>query len=567
MSSICKALVVTTALLWGYPAGAATPAADADTPSLGPAYQPGLTAEVIYNVLVAEMAGKREQSETALQHYRIAALASQDPAIAGRAATLALFLGDSQILLEMVQRWQALAPNNLQARQMLALALLRTNRFDEAITQLDVIRSAATGDGQDGFGAIAALLDQLGNKEIAFRALEQLRQRHPEAPFGQYQYALAALELKRHDQALNALQTALERNPQWAPGYLLRARVLMDKGDNEAALQSLANAVTALPANRELRTGYARLLVGARRLEEAQRQFQILAEQNPKDVDALMALGVLATEARQYDEAVARFTQALQLGTRTAEINYELGRVEELRKNYDKAREWYARVNDEERYLNAQIHIGMILAKLGDFPAMSAHFVKLRQDNPQEVVSLLISEAEVLREEKRYQQSFDLLSQALAQYPDNPDLLYTRTLVAERLDRLDIVERDLRLLIDANPKNGQALNALGYTLADRTDRYQEALQYLQQAVALLPNDPAVLDSLGWVYYRLGQYDKALDYLRRAYQLSEDDEIGAHLSEVLWVSGQREEAHTVWQKALDREPDSEYLIKLKGLIKP
>ena len=565
MSSICKALVVTTALLWGYPAGAA--AAGADTPPLGPAYQPDPSAEVIYNILVAEMAGKQEQSETALQHYRIAALASQDPAVVGRAATLALFLGDSPILLEMAQRWQTLAPNDLQARQMLALALLRTHRFDQAIPQLDDIRTAAIGDGQDGFGAIAALLDQVGDKELAFQALDQLRQRHPEAPFGQYQYALAALELKRHDQALNALQTALARNPQWVPGYMLRARVLMDKGDNEAALQSLANAVTALPANRELRTGYARLLVGAKRLEEARRQFQILAEQNPKDADTLFALGVLATEARQYDEAVARFTQALPLGARTAEIYYELGRVEELRKNYGKAKEWYARVNDEDRYLSAQVHIGMILAKSGDFSAMSAHFTKLRQDNPQEAVSLLISEAEVLREEKRYQQGFDLLSQALAQYPDNPDVLYTRTLLAERLDRLDIVERDLRRLIDANPKNGQALNALGYTLADRTDRYQEALQYLQQAVALLPNDPAVLDSMGWVYYRLGQYDKALDYLRRAYQLSEDDEIGAHLSEVLWVAGQRDEARTIWQKALDKEPDSDYLIKLKEMIEP
>ncbi|MFO1434030.1 MAG: tetratricopeptide repeat protein [Candidatus Competibacteraceae bacterium] len=565
MSSICKALVVTTALLWGYPAGVA--AAGPDTLPLGPAYQPDPSAEVIYNILVAEMASKQEQPETALQHYRIAALASQDPAVAGRAAALALFLGNSPILLEMAQRWQTLAPNDLQARQMLALALLRTNHFDQAIPQLDTIRAAAIGDGQDGFGAIAALLDQLGDKELAFRALDQLRQRHPEAPFGQYQYALAALELKRHDQALNALQTALARNPQWAPGYLLRARVLMDKGDNEAALQSLANAVTALPANRELRTGYARLLIGAKRLEEAQRQFQILAEQNPKDADALFALGVLATEARQYDEAVARFTQALPLGTRTSDIYYELGRVEELRKNYGKAKEWYARVNDEDQYLNAQIHIGMILAKSGDFPAMSAHFTKLRQDNPQEAVSLLISEAEVLREEKRYQQGFDLLTQALAQYPDNPDVLYTRSLLAERLDRLDIVEQDLRRLIDANPKNGQALNALGYTLADRTDRYQEALQYLQQAIALLPNDPAVLDSMGWVYYRLGQYDKALDYLRRAYQLSEDDEIGAHLSEVLWVSGRRDEARKVWQKALDKEPDSDYLIKLKEMIEP
>lgn len=567
MSSICKALVVTIALLWGYPAGAATPATGPDTPPLGPAYQPGPAAEVIYNILVAEMAGKRQQSETALQHYRIAALTSQDPAIVGRAASLALFLGDSQALLEMAQRWQALAPDNLQARQMLAIALLRNNRFDQAIDQLDALRAAATGDGQEGFGAIAALLDQLQDKDIAFRALGQLRQRHPAALFAHYQYALVALELKRHEQALEALQTALGRNPQWAPGHLLRARVLLDKGDNEAALQSLATAVTALPANRELRTGYARLLVNARRMEEAQRQFQILAEQDPKDADALFALGVLATEARQYDEAVARFTQVLQLGTRTAEVYYELGRVEELRKNYDKAKEWYARVDDDERYLNAQIHIGMILAKLGDFPAMSAHFTKLRQDNPQEAVALLASEAEILREEKRYQQGFDLLSRALEQYPGNPDLLYTRTLLAERLDWLDIVERDLRQLIEANPKNGQALNALGYTLADRTDRYQEALRYLQQAVALLPNDPAVLDSMGWVYYRLGQYDKSLEYLRRAYQLSDDDEIGAHLSEVLWVSGQREEARTLWRKALEREPDSEYLLKLKTLIEP
>jgi tetratricopeptide (TPR) repeat protein len=173
----------------------------------------------------------------------------------------------------------------------------------------------------------------------------------------------------------------------------------------------------------------------------------------------------------------------------------------------------------------------MMLAKLGNLPAMSAHFVKLRRDNPQSAVPLYISEAEILREEGRGEAAFNLLSGALDQNPNDEDLLYSRSLAAESIDRLEVAERDLRTLIEADPENGQALNALGYTLADRTDRYQEALDYLQRALALLPDDAAVLDSMGWVLYRLGRYEESLNYLRRAYEASADEEIAAHLREV------------------------------------
>lgn len=219
-------------------------------------------------------------------------------------------------------------------------------------------------------------------------------------------------------------------------------------------------------------------------------------------------------------------------------------------------------MNSEERFLSAQVRMGLMLAKMDDFAAMGGHFDRLRQNEPQDAISLFVSEAEVLRDVKHYQQAYDLLDKALAQNPDSKELLYSRALMAERIDRLDVLERDLRILIAADPKNGQALNALGYTLADRTDRYQEAMDYLQQAIALLPEDPAVIDSMGWVLYRLGQYDKSLEHLRRAYELNEDDEIAAHLVEVLWVSGRQQEARELWQRASEKQPDSDYLRQVK-----
>ena len=565
MSSFWKASAFTMALLCGGHAMADVPprAADVDLPLIASkAYQPSPAAEVMYHILVAELAGKRDQPGMALEHYRIAALSSQDPAVAERAVAIALFMGDNNALLELAQRWQTLAPDSLPALQTLALALLRNNRLDEAVTRLDAVRAAA-GDGQQGYATVSGLLEQLDNKELALQVMEKLRRLQPQSQFAQFHYALAALNVKHYEQALEALQAALEHNPQWPPAYLLRARVLMDKGDTDAAVKSLAEAVNALPASRELRIGYARLLINAKRTEEARRQFQILAEQNPKDADALFALGVLAVEAKQYDEASSRFMQVLQLGgMRVMDVYYELGRVEELRKDYRKAKEWYARVNSDERYLDAQVRIGIMLAKLDDFSGMSAHFIKLRQDNPQSTVVLYVSEAEVLRGEKRYQAAFDLLNQALEHYPGDKDLLYARALAAERLDRLDILERDLHTLIEADPKNGQALNALGYTLADRTDRQQEAMKYLQQAITLLPDDPAVIDSMGWVLYRLGQNDKSLEYLRRAYQLNDDAEIAAHLSEVLWITGKQQEARELWQHAIEKDPSNEYLLKFK-----
>jgi len=252
----------------------------------------------------------------------------------------------------------------------------------------------------------------------------------------------------------------------------------------------------------------------------------------------------------------------LKSSQRVLEVYFELGRVEEARGDYAKARAWYERVHAGDRFLDAQTRVGAMLARQGDLAGMAAHFDRLRQDNPDNAVILFLAQGNVLRQEKRYQEAFELLTEALQQYPSDHELLYARALIAERVDRLDLLEQDLKFLIAADPDHGHALNALGYTLADRTDRYQEAYEYLQRAIVLLPEDAAVLDSMGWIYYRLGRHEQSLDYLRRAYEREPDAEIAAHLSEVLWVTGRRDEALAIWRRALEKDPDSEYLRRFK-----
>ncbi|MBK8182842.1 MAG: tetratricopeptide repeat protein [Candidatus Competibacteraceae bacterium] len=528
-----------------------------------PTLRPSPRAELLYQLMVAELAGKREQLDVALNNYRQVAATSADPRIAERATMLALLVKNDPAALELAQRWHALAPANDQARQALALALLRNRRVDEAAEYLETVRRlASVKDKQQGYATLASLLTQVDDKQAGLRVMRQFRDQNPRSAFAQYYYGLLAAASGEQEQALSSLNLALARNPKLTSAHQLRARLLLDQGDNQAALAELAKAVAALPRDRDLRMNYARLLINTDQLDKARRQFAILLNQNPKDNESVYALGLLAAETRQFDLAESYFLELIKRNTRLGDAYFELGRIEEQRGNDAKAREWYERIKSEDRYLNAQMRMGVVLAKTADAAAVAQHFDTLRGSNPQSTVNLYLAEAEALREANRHQESFDTLDQALQSHANDKDLLYARALAAERINRLDVLERDLLTILASDPKNGQALNALGYTLADRTERYQDALGYIQQALALLPDDAAVLDSMGWVQYRLGNHAKALDYLRKAYRLNADAEIAGHLSEVLWASGQRDEAKRIWRAALSKQPDSRELLELQ-----
>jgi tetratricopeptide (TPR) repeat protein len=566
MNRLLKALGFSGLLL----SGCAT-VVDAQAPvelefPIRPVMRPSPRADLMYQVLAAELAGKRDQLNVALDHYRRLAVTSDDPQVAERAAMLALLMKDNAAALELTQRWRALAPASDPARQTLALALLRNGQVDEAAPYLEAVRQAASKrDQQQGFATVASLLSQVDDKQAALRVMRRFGDRYPRSAFAQYYQAMLAAAAGDRALALTSLDRALAEDPKLVLAYLLRTRLLMDQGNRAAALAGLAKAVAILPRDRNLRMNYARLLVDAGQLDKARREFATLLNQNPKDTDSLYALGVLATETRQFDLAESYFLELIKRNVRLADTYFELGRIEEQRGNYAKANEWYSRVSGEERYLTAQLRKGIMLAKAGETLALAQHFETLRRDQPQNSITLYMAEAEALREANRYQEAFDTLERGLTLHPNDKELLYARALAAEKLDRLDVLERDLRAILAADPKNGQALNALGYTLADRTTRYPEALGYIEQALALLPDDAAVLDSMGWVQYRLGDHAKALAYLRRAYQANPDAEIAAHLVEVLWAAGQREEAVKLWREALKKNPDSSHLLGLKAKL--
>ncbi|MCP5158548.1 MAG: tetratricopeptide repeat protein [Gammaproteobacteria bacterium] len=563
MNTLFKVLIFCSPLL-----SSCATVVDAQAPiepefQIRPILAPSSRAELMYRVLAAELAGKRDQLDVALSHYQQAALVSDDPRVAERAAVLALIMKEDTAALALARRWHTLDSTSEQARQTLALALLRNGQLEEASKHLDAVRRAARKkDQQQGYATIASLLSQVEDKSLALRLMGQFRDRNPRSAFAQYYHAMLATAAGERSQALISLDRALSHDPKLAPAHLLRTRLLLESGDKEAALAGLAKAVAAIPRDRNLRMSYARLLIDAGQLNKARREFATLLNQDPKDTDSLYALGLLAAETRQFDLAETYFLDLIKRNVRLAEAYFELGRVEEQRGDYARAREWYAQVKDEDRYLSAQMRMGVVLAKSGDITAAGQHFDTLRRDNPQNAITLYLAEAEALREAGRYQEAFDGLNQALALHPDDKDLLYARALAAEKIDRLDLLEQDLRTILAADPKNGQALNALGYTMADRTDRYQEALGYIEQALEQLPNDAAVLDSMGWVQYRLKNLDKALEYLRRAYQINPDAEIAAHLSEVLWIDNQHDEARKIWREALTHNPDSSHLRKLR-----
>ncbi len=524
-------------------------------------------ADHMYHVLVAEFAVRRGHLPMAVEHYQAIVDLSQDPQLAERAARIALHIDDQTALLHFARRWQQLSPDDHQAVQTLAVALLKQAEMDAAMGYLDQIRMVfAQRDNQDGFAGLFNVLNQV-EADTRLQALEHLAAQHSDSVFALYYTALAAMEGEQITKALDYLDQALQQRPDWREALLAQARLRLQAEQVTEAVEGLAAAVAANPEDSELRLGYARILVAADQLDAAREQFAQLAEAQPDDAEALFALGVLATEAEHYDIAEEYFQRLLDSNQRIAESTFELARLNERRGDYAAALAWYIEVEAEDRYLTAQIRAATMEARLERFAEVSQRLSRLRDAYPDNVVSLYITEAHIWREVSRYQAAYEVLDKALEQHPDNHDLLYSRALAAERLDRLDQLEEDLRRIIADDPDHAHALNALGYTLTDRTDRHEEAYELIRQALDLLPDDPAILDSMGWVKYRLGDLHAALPYLRRAHDISADPEITMHLSQVLWELGEYEEARTIWETAFEQAPDDEYLLRIKELFRP
>ncbi len=534
-------------------------------PSADHASAASARSQLLFELLVAELAGRRGDLSTALAGYLRASEHSDDPRVAERAARLALYASAWPQAVRASERWLELAPDSLPAHQLLLGAQLRAGDVDAAVAAFDRLQ-ALRGQGREE--SLAAVIGQLAREDSRGMALEvsrALAERYPDSIAAQTARARFALESDRREEALQAADAALAQDPQLADpalldAALLRARALAALGRADEAFAGLDRALQRHPENLALQVGNARLLVENNRYEAVEQALETTYQLAPERPEVVFSLGLMALESRRLGAAERYLSRLLELGEHQHEAHYYLGRIHDSRREYSRAIEQYAAVGEGGYQLDAELRRAELLALSGDLQAGRDELsgLRARYPEPTEQLRFVLAEGRMLRESGHYAEAFDVLSEGLERFEGDAELLYARALTADKLGRDERFEADLNEIIRREPDNAHALNALGYWLADRNQRLDEAAVYLDRAFELLPEDPAVIDSLGWLHYRRGDHQRALQLLRRAYGLYEDPEIAAHLGEVLWVTGEREAARELWREALQQSPDHELL---------
>lgn len=517
-----------------------------------------LTPRLMYQLLTAEFAAQSGALRLSANIYLQTAEETRDPRLAQRATHVAIYARDVDIALTAAQLWVELSPANVEAHQSAAALLISSERSEEAIPNLRKIMEIGAANPGQTYLQVANLLSSDADKKRALGIMDQLLGEQRNKPDALYAKAFLAYQLNDNEIAEKIIQNLLDKHPKFTQARLLQATVLHSMGKGEAAIESLHLAVEQEPDNNRLRLTYARMLIDARHLAEARKEFQIINRNLPNDTDVIYALGLLALEAGDTKDAASHFKKLVNNGGHEEEARFALGKIAEGRDQPEEALEWYRSVPMGERYMDAQLHAARLIAKQKGTDAALAYLHDLPLSEPSDQIQRYLAEGELLSSEERYDEAIALYDEGLVLFIDNTQLLYARALTAEKADRLDILERDLKRILQKDPDNTQALNALGYTLTDRTDRHQEALKYIKQALKQEPDDPAILDSMGWVLYHLGRLDEAQQYLERAASKLKDGEVAAHLGEVLWAKGKKEEAKLIWNDALKFAPDNKIL---------
>ena len=520
----------------------------------------GLTDQLLYQYLISEIAGQRGRTSLALRGLMDLAEKTRDPRLARRAVEVAFQARDLTRAFDATSLWLELEPHSPMARQALDALGSSQGTFEDATANLEKLL-AQPGKAASVSMQANALLARFTDKPAVAAAIKSLTAPHLALPEAHYAQSIAFLNAKQYVQALGAIDEALSRRADWQQAAIQKSQVLREISDVEASAY-LARYVEKYADASEARLAYARMLAGQKNYPSARAQFRLVQKQQPDSIEVAYAVGLLSQQVGEFDEADTVFKSVLALMPRDpAPVLYNLGLVAEARKLPTEAIDWFGRVGSGEYFVGAKQKIAAILAK-HDGMAAGRKFLQDAQaaekDTPETHIQLILAEAQLLRDTKLHEEAYRLLTDAIAKNADVSDLLYDRAMVAEKINKLDSMEADLRRVIELKPDHAHAYNALGYTFAERNHRLAEAAVLVQKAVSLAPNDAFIQDSLGWVQFRQGKLDDALQTLTVAYARRPDPEIAAHLGEIMWVKGMREEAVKLWRAALKDNPDNEML---------
>jgi tetratricopeptide (TPR) repeat protein len=519
-------------------------------------YRP-IPADTLYSLLVAEVAGQRQRFDISLYHYMTQARKTQDPEISERAARIAQYVGSAELAEEALAIWLQQQPDDPAAHQAAAQLAMDAGDFALALDHMQRLYQLAGISQFDYLAANAARL-KIEQKQTLLAALAQLNDQYPDNANLYQARAILEQQLGRYDQALHNNDRAIRLDEDFLAARIQRARLLAQMDRSDDAIDWLEDLENDYPQQKSIAVLRARLLLKQRRMQDALLAFVRLHENFPGDMAILLSLALLEEEIGQPQQAQQHLQQLLNNGAHENEAHFYLGKIAEEQQQPELALTHYQQVTSGREFLAAQLNAAQLLNDTQGLDAARRYLDERRAQYPQQTSPLTRIEVELLASADRQHDAMALLNQALAIESDDHDLLYTRAMLAEQLDDLALLERDLRHLIQLKPDHAEALNALGYTLADRTDRWQEALPLVEKALALSPNNPAIIDSLGWIYFRAGQLDKALPLLQQAYELMVDHEIAAHYGELLWITGEKQRALDIWEEGLESNPDSDII---------
>ncbi|HEV7856334.1 MAG TPA: tetratricopeptide repeat protein [Herminiimonas sp.] len=543
---------------------AAQPDEDASSDKTdGPLPSVQLTDELMFKLLRAELAYQRGDWQLAYVTMLVAAQETRDPRLARRAAEIALGVKQGSEALAAVRLWRELAPSSDEASQFYLGLIMLENNLTEAkpvfIERLQQVQPQARGLL---ILQIQRLLTRVPDRNAAFALLEEITAPYPmlyETHLALAQGAFAKGDIAR---ARQEAQLALQIKPDLEIAVLMLAQ---STADRPQSLQTLKAFLDTHPAARDTRVAYAKVLIDDKQYDQARKQLEILLKANPKDLTIVYALGILAVQTSDFPTAEKYLTAYLKALEENPDEERDssqalliLAQIAEDRKDYPAALKWLSQVDPGPAYLGAQIRSAQIIASTGDVEGGRNLLSHLKPDGQREQTQVIVADAQILRDADRLPEALTVMANGVARFPEDTGLLYDYAMLAEKANRLDLMETSLRKVIRLAPENQHAYNALGYSFAERNIRLPEALVLIEKALTIAPEDPFIMDSMGWVQFRLGRLQEAEDYLRRAYALRPDVEIGVHLGEVLWAKGEKDSAQKLWREANQKDPQNDTL---------
>ncbi len=514
-----------------------------------------LSSDLLYEFLLTEIASQRGQNELAVEGGLDMAKKTRDPRLAMRATHMAIQSGQMDKAIETLKIWQETDPASPTAMRMLSTALLRTGRIDEAGQEFVKVLKAEEAHPGPTFVQIYQMLAPYPDKAAAFKLMRDLASPYPRIAEAHWAVAQLAQTSGGEELALSEAKLASSLRPEWDMAVSLQAQ-LLQKSAPQQGLDVLSHYLSAYPEAREIRLQYARALLDQKQYKESRAEFQRLSDENPDNPDMAYAIALISLQMNDLQSAETQLRQALSKGKKDQDtIQYYLGQLGEAKKNDDEALASYREVKGGEYLVAAQIRIAFLLGKRGQLAEARQLLGQVQTTNNQQRVQLVLIEAQLLREANQFDEAYQVLQKATETLPNHPDLLYGTAMMADKVGKPEVFEQLMRKVIQIDPDHAQAYNALGYSYLERNMRIPEAVGLVEKALQLAPDDASIMDSVGWGYYRSGKMDDSVKMLKRAFAGNPDPEIAAHLGEVLWMRGDKQEAKKIWQDSLKANPDN------------